>query len=65
MTGWRTWRLCNIAFERSVVPEDWRSVVIVILYSGKGERTECKYYRGISLISVVGKIYAGILIDSQ
>ena len=47
------------------MPEDWRSVVIVILYSGKGERTECKYYRGISLISVVGKIYAGILIDSQ
>ena len=27
------------------------------------ERNECKNYRGISLLSVVGKIYAGILIE--
>ena len=26
-------------------------------------RTECKNYRGITLLIVVGKIYAGILID--
>ena len=45
------------------MPEDWRSVVIVPLYKGKGERTECKSYRGISLLSVVGKIYEGILVD--
>ena len=25
------WRLCNMAFEISVVPEDWRSAVIVPL----------------------------------
>ena len=43
------------------MPEDWRSAVIVPLYKGKGERTECSNYRGISL-SVVGKIYAGILV---
>ena len=43
--------------------EDWRSAVIVPLYKGKGERSECKNYRGISLLSVVGKIYAGILVD--
>ena len=47
---------CNIAFESGVVSEDWRSVVIVPLYKGKGERTECKDYRGISLLNVVGKI---------
>ena len=33
------------------------------LYKSKGERTDCKNYRGISFISVVGKIYAGILVD--
>ena len=38
-----------------VVPEDWRSAVIVPLYKGKGERTECSNYRGISLLSGVGK----------
>ena len=29
------WRLCNMAFESSVVPEHWRSAVIVPLYKGK------------------------------
>ena len=57
------WRIYNMGFERGVVPEDWRSAVIVPLYKGKGERNECKNYRGISLLSVVGKIYAGILLD--
>ena len=27
------------------------------------ERTECKNYRGISLLSFVGKIYTGILVE--
>ena len=38
------------------MPKDWRSDVIFTLYKGKGERTECKSYRGIRLLSVVGKI---------
>ena len=58
------WRLCYMAFESGVVPEDWRYAVIVLLYKGKGEKTECKNYRGISFLSVVGKICARILIDS-
>ena len=52
-----------MAFESGIVPEDWASAVIVPLYKGKGERTECKNHRGISLLSVVGKIYAGIFVD--
>ena len=43
--------------------EDWISAGIVPLYKGKGERTECRNYRGISSLSVDGKIYAGILVD--
>ena len=31
------WRLCNMAFESGIVPEDWRSAAIVALYKGKGE----------------------------
>ena len=50
--------------ESFVGPEDRRSAVIVLLYKDKGERTECKNYRGISLLSVVEKIYAGILVES-
>ena len=51
-----------MAFERGVVPEDCRSSVIVPLYKGKRKMTECSSYRGITLLSVVGKIYIGILV---
>ena len=37
--------------------------MIVPLYKGKGEKTECRNYRGISLLSVTEEIYEGILID--
>ena len=57
--GW----LCNIAYESGVVPEDWISAVIVPLYRGKGYRTKCKNYKGISMLSMVGKIYARILVN--
>ena len=56
------WKLCNMTFESGVVPQDWRSAVIVPLYKGKGERIECKNYRVISLLNVVGTIYAGLLV---
>ena len=52
-----------MAFESGGVPEDWISAMIAPLYKSKGEKTEGKNYKGISLLSVVGKIYAGILVD--
>ena len=36
--------------------------MIFPLYKDKEERTECKNSRGINL-SVVGKIYLGVLVD--
>ena len=39
------------------------SAVIVPLYKGKLKGTEYRNYRSISLLSVVGRIYAGILVD--
>ena len=38
------WMLCSIVFDNGVVPEDCRSVVIVPLCKGKGEKNECKNY---------------------
>ena len=52
-----------MAFESSVVLYDWRSAMIVPLYKGKGEKTEYKNYRCVSLLILVGKIYVGILVD--
>ena len=53
------WRL-TMAFESGVLPEDWRSAVIVTLYKEKEDNIKII---GINLLSVVGKIYAGILVD--
>ena len=53
-----------MALESGGVHEDWRFDVIIPQYKGKGERTECKNYRCISLLSVVGKIQAGILVET-
>ncbi len=33
------------------------------LYKGKGSRSECSSYRGISLLSVPGKVYGRILTE--
>ena len=30
--------------------QDWIASVIALLYAGKGERSKCKNYRGISLL---------------
>ena len=62
MADW-IWKLCHMAFESDVVPEDLRSAVIVPMHKGKGEMIKCKYYSVISLLSVVGNIYADILED--
>ena len=38
-----------MVFGSVVVPEDWRPPVIISQYKGKGERTKCRSYKGISL----------------
>ena len=39
-----------------------RDTTIVTLYKNKEERSDCINYRGISLLSVVGKVYARVLL---
>ena len=56
-------RVFNICFMLSVVPVDWVTACIVPLYKGKGDVHECSNFRGISLLSVVGKVYGMVLID--
>ncbi len=44
------------------MPVDWTSACVVPLYKGKGDKYECTSFRGISLLSVVGKVYGKVLI---
>ena len=40
----------------------WRGACIVSLYKGKGDTCACSNSRGISLLSVVGKLFGRVLI---
>ena len=55
-------RLLNLSFDMGVVPMDWRGACIVPLYKQKGDKCECSNSRGISLLSVVGKLFGRVLI---
>ncbi|VDP49614.1 unnamed protein product, partial [Soboliphyme baturini] len=41
-------------------PADWRTGVIVPVFK-KGDHKECSSYRGITLLSLPGKVYAKVL----
>ena len=53
-------RLLNLSFDMGVVPMDWRGAFIVPLYKWKGDKCECSNSRGISLLSVVGKLFGRV-----
>lgn len=53
--------LCQCWSEGSL-PQDMRDAKIVTLYKNKGDRSDCNNYRGISLLSIVGKLYARVIL---
>uniref|UniRef100_A0AAV2MIF0 Reverse transcriptase domain-containing protein n=1 Tax=Knipowitschia caucasica TaxID=637954 RepID=A0AAV2MIF0_KNICA len=54
--SWLT-RFCNIAWRSGAVPMEWQTGVVVPLYK-KGDRRVCSNYRGITLLSLPGKVYS-------
>ena len=51
-----------MTFEIGVVPEEWRSAMIISLYKGKEEGTHCKNCRSISVLYVFGKLHRWVLV---
>ena len=41
---------------------DWHGACIVPLYKGKGDKYECSNSRGISLLSLVGRLHGRVLV---
>ena len=56
---WLT-RVCHIAWKFGKTPRDWQTGVIIPIFK-KGDRKQCTNYRGISLRSLPGKVYAKCL----
>ena len=53
--------LC-LCWREGQVPQDMRNAKIVTLYKNKGDRSDCNNYRGSSLLSVVGKVFARVVL---
>ena len=54
--------LCQ-CWEEGYVPQDMRDANIVTLFKNKGDRSDCNNYRGISLLIVVGKVFARVALQ--
>ena len=50
-------------WEEGAVPQDMRDAKIITLYKNKGARSDCNNYRGISLLSIVGKAFARVVLN--
>ena len=54
--------LCS-AWNTGIFPTDWKRGLVVPLWKGNGDRQDCNNYRGVTLLSVPGKVFAQIIID--
>jgi len=50
-------------WEEGSVPHDMRDANIITMYKNKGDRSDCDNYRGISLLSIVGKTFARVMLN--
>ena len=53
--------LFNIILNSGIVPTDWCISLIQPLYKNKGSREDANNYRGISLISSIGKLFTALI----
>ena len=54
--------LCS-AWNTGIIPTDWKRGLVVPLWKGNGDRQDCSNYRGVTLLSVLGKVFAQIILD--
>jgi hypothetical protein len=51
----------NKCLSSSQIPDEWKCAVVTALYKNKGDRENCDNYRGISVISPIGKIFEKLI----
>ncbi|MEL6802745.1 MAG: reverse transcriptase domain-containing protein, partial [Bacteroidota bacterium] len=49
-------------WQSGTIPPDWKRGLVVPIWKGKGDRQDCNNYRGITLLSVPGKVFAHLLL---
>ena len=51
----------NIVLKSGIVPDAWCMGAIIPLYKGKGSKDDLDNYRGITLLSCIGKLFTSLL----
>ena len=54
-------KLFNRVLDTGDIPEDWLTGLIIPIYKNKGEKNDPNNYRGITLLSCLGKLFTSIL----
>ena len=55
--------LFHCTWRKEAIPQDFKDASIIHLYKRKGNPQVCDNHRGISLLSIAGKILAKILLN--
>ena len=51
----------NLVLQSGIVPESWTTGLIMPLYKGKGSTADTNNYRGITLLSCIGKLFTALI----
>ena len=62
MIKWLTY-IINIVWIKKTIPDDWRRGIILPFWKNKGNKEVCSNHRGITLLSIPGKLFAMILLE--
>ena len=54
--------ICSV-WSTGVIPTDWKQGIVVPIWKGKGDVRECNNYRGVTLLSVPGKVFARVILN--
>ena len=52
----------SVCWKTLCIPQDLKDANIITLYKNKGNRQDCNNYRGISLLSLAGKVFSRVLL---
>ena len=55
--------IINIVWIKKTIPDDWRRGIILPFWKNKGNKEVCSNHRGITLLSIPGKLFAMILLE--
>jgi len=58
----RLTRLCNQFWEKRELPSDWKDGIIITIPKD-GDLKDCNNWRGVTLLSIPGKVMAGIILE--